>query len=128
MYMPSSFLNAVILQDDAGWFVVVEPFTYRFGNEESPLEITVPKGFKTDLASIPWFAGFIVPKLGKYNAPSVLHDFNYSLVRKGKFNRAIADAIMLESMAVAGVNFWQRWLIYLSLRAFGWTCARPTKR
>lgn len=37
---------------------------------------SVPRGFVTDLASIPGFVTWLIPKLGTYNRPAVVHDYH----------------------------------------------------
>ena len=122
----SSFTKPAILQDngDGKTFTLYEGFEYRLGALENDIIIRVPKGFVTDLGSIPTIASFLVPKLGKYNQSCILHDFLYDMVRKDKFSRAIADSILLESMEVLEVVFWRRWLIFAAVRMAGWACCR----
>lgn len=119
--MKSSFTAPIILVDnnDGETFTLHKGFSYRIGSLDNDIVINVPEGFITDLGSIPRFATLIVPKIGKYNASCVMHDFLYEKVREGKFSRVIADAIFLESMGVLGVRLTQRWLIYLMVRIFG---------
>ena len=121
----SSFLSPLILEAlDDGNFMVKESFRYHVGDISNKIIIEVPAGFITDFSSVPSFLNFIVPKLGRYNSASVIHDLLYQLVREGKFNRAIADAIFLEAMEVSGVRFSQRWLMYICLRLVGWVAVR----
>lgn len=124
----SGFKDPLILEDAGdGTFIVRKSFSYSLGDIGSDIIITVPEGFRTDLASIPQIASVIVPKVGKYNKGAVIHDFLYQMVREGKFDRTIADAVFYEIMKVSGVRFTQRMLIYLILRLFGWSAIKFSK-
>lgn len=121
--MASSFLSPLILESlGDGTFMVKESFRYHVGDLSNNIIIEVPAGLITDFSSIPSFLNVFIPKLGKYNKASVLHDQLYSLVRQGKFYRAIADAIFLEAMEASGVSWVKRWSMYLAVRLFGWMC------
>lgn len=90
--------------------------------------ITVPKGFETDLASIPLFFRSVLPVNGNHRLPAVLHDYFYSL--KGKLpsskpiSRRMADKVFLEAMKLSKVGFWKRQAMYRAVRFGGrlyWT-------
>jgi hypothetical protein len=125
----SSFTKPAILLDNADGetFTLYEGFEYRLGSLENDIIISVPKGFVTDLGSIPAIVSLIIPKLGKYNQSCILHDYLYDMVRKDKFSRVIADSILLEAMEVLEVPFLKRWIIYLGVRCFGFWAARKMK-
>ena len=90
---------------------------YFVGEEYSEDKIVVPRGFITDLASVPWPFSMFVPKSGKYNAPAVLHDFICSQKIR---SRAECDRIFLEAMEVVGVPLFKRRIMYRAVRMFGW--------
>lgn len=92
-------------------------FTYDVGLEGSKDSITVPKGFKTDLASIPWPASMFIPIVGRYNQSAILHDFLYSTQER---LRKEADKIFLESMKVLEVHWFKRNIMFFAVRLFGW--------
>jgi hypothetical protein len=79
--------------------------------------ITVPEGFKTDLASVPRLLWAIFPPFGAYNSAAVVHDFLY---REKRVWRKTADGIFLSLMKRGGVGFFTRWSFYLAVRSFGW--------
>ena len=78
--------------------------------------LTVPAGFRTDLASVPrlpvvyWLCG------GRANKPAVVHDYLYST---GIVAREIADAVFLEAMGVVGVPLAYRRLMWAGVRLGG---------
>ena len=93
-----------------------------WGKSTNWKNITVPLGFDTDLASVPWPASMLIPKSGRYNSAAVLHDYLYS--KKGKiidkeYTRAQVDLIFLEAMTDLGVNWFKRNLMYRAVRLGG---------
>jgi hypothetical protein len=114
--MTSAFLSTLHFEDNDGLpFVLDAPLIY-----ESALlgrRVTVPAGFKTDLASIPRVLQNLLPKVGKYDRPAVVHDFLYQF---NGVTRGQADAVLNEAMTVLGVGRWPRWPIYAGVRAGGW--------
>ena len=98
--------------------ILLEEFTYHIGSEDSDIFITVPAGFRTDLASTPFFSwslGF--PRWGRYSKAAVLHDHCYSL---NLHNRKWADGLFYEAMLVSGTGLWKAKVMYLAVRLFGW--------
>lgn len=39
--------------------------------------ITIPKGFKTDFATVPWYLRWAVSKTGTHNLSCLIHDYLY---------------------------------------------------
>lgn len=79
--------------------------------------IDVPRGFQTDLSSIPRIARSIIPQIGDQNGPSVIHDFCYE--GHTKLTRAEADRLFLEGMQSVGVWWLRRQIMYTAVRMFG---------
>lgn len=77
--------------------------------------IVVPKGFKTDLASIPRIFWSIYPPFGLYMNAAIVHDFLY----KKHFPRKEADKLFLKIMKEDGVGWFTRTLFFLTVRTFG---------
>ena len=117
----SSFTKALILRKGKGdrWYVE-ESFEYHVGSEESQDIITVPKGFETDLASVPFPATFFIPKDGSYNQAAVLHDWLYYSHIIHARTRKQCDNIFLEAMAVLKVPAWKRFIMHRAVRLAGW--------
>jgi hypothetical protein len=99
---------------DDGMWRLGKPLSYSSGVANRV--ITVPAGFRTDLASVPrlpviyWLCG------GRANKPAVVHDFLYT---EGLVARRIADAVFLEAMAVVSVPIIYRVLMWLGVRLGG---------
>lgn len=92
-------------------------FSYFVGEENSQDKITVPKGFTTDLASVPWPASMFIPPDGRYNQAAVLHDYLYSIQTRPRIG---CDRIFLEAMKILGVNVIKRLIMYKAVRLWGW--------
>lgn len=88
------------------------------------ITFTIPAGFISDLASIPWFAwllGFL--PFGLHNAGSVPHDWLYALQGQGYdwlLSRAECDAIFLDLMLRAGVSPTRARIMHRAVRLCGW--------
>jgi hypothetical protein len=76
-----------------------------------------PRGFITDLASIPRLLRALFDINGLSRAPAVLHDFLYCMHYT---TRAEADALLLEALEAVGVGWATRWSMYLGVRSGGW--------
>lgn len=60
--------------------------------------IVIPKGFKTDFASIPRIFWNIIAPIGKWTLPSVMHDYLYSEGYRLGISRKQADKIFYQAM------------------------------
>jgi hypothetical protein len=100
------------------FYILTSRFTYitNLGDK-----IIVPKGFKTNFASVPRFAKFYIDDSHWTIRPgSVIHDYLYSASSaKLGFTRKQADEVLLESMLGLGMRKTQALVIYLTLRLFG---------
>jgi len=116
----SKFLTALDVElvdddqnDGRGAWRLTEPFVYQ---SDIAGNITVPAGFVTDFASVPrvpvafWLTGDTA------HDAAVVHDYLYTT---GQVDRATADAVLLEAMALSGIPAWRRYAMYWAVRAFG---------
>lgn len=76
-----------------------------------------PRGFITDLASIPRLFRDVFNVNGLSREPAVLHDFLYCIQYT---TRAEADALFLEALESVGVGWATRYSMWLAVRAGGW--------
>jgi Protein of unknown function (DUF1353) len=106
------------LAGDPRSFRVIEPVVFDIMD----IEIVVPKGFVTDLASVPRILWAYLPPFGNYTAAAIVHDFLYTMqhVHGGPIKRSFADRVFLHGMAHLGVRETQRLVMYRAVRAFGW--------
>ncbi len=68
--------------------------------------ITVPDGYRTDFASIPWFFRRAIPKDGPYTHAAIVHDF-LCTERDPKINSRMAAEVFKEAMTVLLVPKWE---------------------
>jgi hypothetical protein len=80
--------------------------------------ITVPIGFKTDFASVPWFFQAFIPSTGRYNEATVVHDYLCYLSNKGEYKRKDADRVFLECMRELGCNKIRRGIMYAGVATY----------
>ena len=99
--------------DEYHWQVAKE-FTYYVGKEGSDEFITVPLGFTSDLASVPWGLWNLFPKDGLYSQAAVLHDF---MLTHG-YPKSKADKVFYEAMGVLKVPGWKRSMMFFAVRMF----------
>jgi hypothetical protein len=95
-------------------WVLLRPLIY-VGQDDK--HYVAPRGFITDLASIPRLLRALFDINGLSRAPAVLHDFLYCIHYT---TRAEADALLLEALEAAGVGWATRWSMYLGVRSGGW--------
>lgn len=80
--------------------------------------IEVPLEFVTDLGSIPKIFQNVISPEGRPLRAYLIHDYLYATQR---FTRAKADACLMRMMAALRVPWYERWTIYLAVRAGGWS-------
>ena len=77
--------------------------------------INVPVGYVSDFASVPRPFRWLIPKSGKYNRATVIHDYIYTH-QWHNIPKCRADYIFYEAMGVDGVPKWKRKLMYWAVR------------
>ena len=100
--------------DSHDW-MLTHDLIYSIGNTR--VEITVPKGFVTDFASIPqplWSLG--ISPLGKYTKAAIVHDYLYWVQNCTKDQ---ADNILLIAMKESEVGSWTETEIYEGVHLAG---------
>jgi len=95
---------------------LAEPLIYRAGNDW----IYVPRGFGTDLDSVPRIPGLYALASGHAVKAAVVHDWLYHR----RATRRYADRIFSEAMVHEGVAAPIRWILFAGVRAFGWIAYR----
>lgn len=96
-------------------FVLLKPLVYY--SAVVGREIIVPTGFVTDFASVPRSVPLVYDLTGgEANRPAVIHDYLYV---SHEVDRATADAVFREAMAVDGQPWWRRTLMWAGVRVFG---------
>lgn len=99
----------VVEELDSQCWVLLEPLEYK-GRYQS---FTIPKGFKTDFATVPLVLTWLVPRYGLYTKAAILHDYLYDTK---VVNKADADGIFRRVMRELGVSFLRRWMMWAAVR------------
>jgi hypothetical protein len=99
--------------DDGKW-VLTAPLIYQ--SDVAGRTFVVPKGFQTDLASVPRLPVIFLLTGDTSSQAAAVHDYLYS---SHEVPRAMADAVLREASEVIGVPAWRRWLMWAGVRAGG---------
>lgn len=110
-----------------GRYRLMHDYTYR----SHSWQITVPRGFEWDGASVPrflWSLSGIRPD-GLQRAAALVHDYlyRYSGSVEGSyttFTRKGADVLFRDMIREAGGSWWMAWKAYRAVRLFGWMAWR----
>lgn len=97
---------------DARFWRVLEAFDYDAERER----FTVPKGQRTDFASVPRAFVWFIPTYGRYTKAAILHDHLCDRAREGTFSRRDADGVFRQAMRSLGVPFLRRWIMWGAVR------------
>jgi hypothetical protein len=106
-------------------------FGYRDAHHAEPFLVPADvASFRTDLTSVPWVFGWLVPGLGTHLPAVLLHD---ALVSDGdpthlgpEVSREEADRVFRDAMRHLGTPLIRRWLIWAGVAVGAtWTTARP---
>lgn len=97
---------------NANQFELVEDWSYQAKFETFHL----PKGFVTDLASVPKFLWWFIPSYGNFLHAALVHDYLWALARKQEFKFEDADGIFKRILRELGVSISQRWVMYAAVR------------
>ena len=121
----SKFLSGLLVEDNDNGIRMTLRGAMVYHSDLLGDDVKVPCGFTTDFASIPRPLWAVIPQHGKYDRAAVVHDYLYQNGGYLKNNvlvtvsRKTADDVFNEAMAVLGVRFTQRWVIYAGVRIGG---------
>lgn len=114
------FVGFAILQPfaDQFWWILREPVGWIPDASDGPdvVRVDVPKGFVTDLTSVPSYLWGIIQKTGRYGNAAIYHDWLYW---EQQVPRAVADRVLDRAMHDMGVDAATRKLIWAGVRVFG---------
>lgn len=88
-------------------------------------QLIVPRGFQTDLASIPRWLWMFAPPVDIYDSAAVLHDGGYGnalITNKGERIFLIkfwCDRLFAEACISVGVSGWRTQLMFKAVERFG---------
>ncbi len=112
---------------DGKYWVLLAPLVYE--HLETGDIYKIPRGFVTDLASVPRLFWTAFPPCGKYTSAAVVHDYLYWNQANG-CDRECADDILLIAMEESGVGYITRKAIYRAVRTggrFAWNSNKEQK-
>lgn len=129
----SRFTERLILSQDKtrwfGWIVENTSLVWEVGHLGSGTEIAIPRGTRTDLASVPRLLWPIFPPHGPWATAAVLHDALYRLGDDARFamsarlvvdiDRRFVDRQFYEGMLALGTPRWIARIMWASVRMFG---------
>lgn len=87
--------------------------------------VIAPRGFQTNLASIPRLMWTVFPKVGKHDCGAVIHDGGYGhalLTQNGERIHAaktVSDSLFYEGMRAAGVSRFAAAVMYRAVVLYG---------
>ena len=97
--------EVLLRQVDAKTFRLSQPFRY----DDGTTRLEVPEDDVTDLASVPRFLTWLVPRYGRHTLAALLHD---NLQRHPTISSEEADRLFRDSMGRTGVPLVRRWLMW----------------
>jgi cytochrome oxidase assembly protein ShyY1 len=107
-----TFLEVREAESPDSW-VLIAPLIYETGAGE---KIIIPRGFITDLASIPQALRSLIDVNGISRSPAVLHDYLYCLQDR---EREPVDALFVEALYSRGATRLQAETYYFGVRIGG---------
>jgi len=116
--------SATVTADGKYW-VVKEPLIYEQPKTKQTIE--VPRGFVTDLASVPRLFWTAFPPCGQYTPAAVVHDYIY-WYQPSNCDQTCADDLLLLAMEESGVSLASRTAIYAGVRTGGKSSWEENKR
>ncbi len=125
----TAHLDTRYMPDTKNW-MVLRTFRFYIGGLQSDRYVDVPKGFRTDGASVPRPFWNIIPPWGEYGQAAALHDFlcEYrTIIVRGEaqsISREEADFIFCEAMVVLDVDPIKREAMHTAVRAYAITTGK----
>ncbi len=82
--------------------------------------IIIPAGYCYDMASVPKWLWSIVRPFNDGLLATLIHDYLYVHQERHMLSRAEVDAEYLRWMMITNTNYFDNYVRYLVVRAFGW--------
>lgn len=103
-----------ISHDGQGTWVLLNPIIYQ--SDILKELIIVPRGFVTDLASVPRLPFAYLATGNTSHRAAVLHDWLYT---SHEVSRLLADEVFREASLVCKIPHWRVWVMYQAVRIAG---------
>lgn len=100
--------EVLLRQVDAKTFRLAQPFRFDDGTNR----FDVPEDDVTDLASVPRFLTWLVPRYGRHTLAALLHD---NLQDHTSVSSAQADILFRDAMGETGVPLSRRWVMWAAV-------------
>lgn len=113
-FQPKMALTATrlqLFQGDGSNFMLVSPMDYEI--KSTGKVITVPGGFVTDFATVPWYARWRISPLGKHSIAAIVHDYLYW---EQRCSREEADEILREAMGEYGSSSTDQAIVFYAVK------------
>lgn len=107
-------LDAILIDEQSGTWALDSPLVYF--SEIIGGRITVPKGFETDLSSVPRLPFIYLLYANRGCKAAVVHDYLY---RTGSAIRSVCDAVFREALIADGESLLVAWAMWAGVRIGG---------
>lgn len=104
-------------------FELMEPFYVQIEWHGRPVVVRAPKGFVTDLASVPRGLWWVFPPFGRWTEAAIVHDWLYS---QG-WDREESDGVLARLMERLGCGRLVVWAFWSQVRLWGWANFKKKK-
>ena len=82
------------------------------------LDVEIPAGFETDLASVPRLLLWLFVPAGGHQRAALLHDWLY---REQCYSRFMSDSLFRVWLEIDEIPCWRTWALYYAVRLWGWS-------
>lgn len=114
-------MTSFVLPPEGACVQIINPtqvkVLYAIAYEGARETFIIPAGFVSDLASVPQAFQWLINDRGTHTLAAILHDYLYSLCRKGEFSYRDADAIFRRVLREEGDSLVKRNLMWSAVRA-----------
>ena len=115
--MGGRFLDQAVIRPGADKYVHLEqPLRYE---RDDGRVFTVPAGFRTDLASVPWWLRSLAPRWQRSLRAGIFHDCGYRWFEVWIVARAVLDDMFYEQLRADGTNRVHAWAMQQAVEIFG---------
>lgn len=98
-------------------FEIAEEFEF-YSEYEKEYVITIPKGYRSNFASVPRIFWSLIPPVGRYSKATVIHDWLIDTKRTNYFTYHEINMVFLEAMKVLKVNLITRYMMFLAVEFY----------
>ena len=100
-----------------GYFITIKPIKVTWDSPKGLMSFTIDKGFKNNLANIPWLFRWLFKQFGPITLPAIAHDWCFA-GKVGKMSFSDANLCFLYGMESQEMGI-KRNLAYAAVSLFG---------